>query len=453
MSPALRLPLCLAFMALVSACVTFSGSAPAPLPEEARLHPRRFVIVTVTNSEGTAAFSPGSTPRGYSQTGGYWISSHAISAVRGLERDYGLREASAWPIETLHVQCVLFRLPQGTSRTSLRLALGRDRRVESVEDLNEFATESASTAVASASLGHASYLPLERNLRELGVIEAHRLSRGAGVRVAVVDTGIDFQHPDLRGRIVNRRDFVAGGERSFESDTHGTEVAGVIAAVAADGAGVLGVAPEARLIALKACWPLRAGRAHAVCDSFTLAQALEAALRARANIINLSLAGPPDPLLARLVQEGLRRGVIIVGAVAPGARKQFPTDIDGVLAVESGEDHRENRVGSLLAPGRDILTLMPGGHYDFASGSSLATAEVSGVVALLLTKRANLTPIGVREILVRSSRQMSTPRGLLTSVNACGALAIALQRSSCYLAGAKVIARKPLVGGKKLFQE
>jgi len=429
MSVRIRLLLCLLVVVPVaSGCATLPGSSAGPLPQEARLHPASFVVVTVFN-DPLSGSPPGSTLRGYGQAGASWISYRALAAVRGLERDYGLREASAWPIETLHVQCILFRMRPGTSRRRLLAQLGRDHRVESVQALHEFATETAAANPTSARPERDSYLPLERNLRELDVIAAQRLSRGAGVRVAIIDTGMDFQHPDLRGRVANRRDFVMNGEPTFETDIHGTEVAGVIAAV---GAGVLGVAPQARLLALKACWPMRAGEARAVCDSFTLAQALEAALRARVNIINLSLAGPPDPLLARLVREALRRGVIIVGAVAaPGAKKQFPTDVEGVLAVESGEDGN-GRIQRISAPGRDILTLVPGGHYDFASGSSLAAAEVSGVVALLLNGRPGLTASDVHRILIRSSRPIATSRGRLVSIDACGALAMALQRPNCH---------------------
>ncbi len=85
----------------------------------------------------------------------------------------------------------------------------------------------------------------------------------------------------------------------------------------------------------------------------------------------------------------------------------------------------------LLAPGRGILTLVPGGHYDFASGSSLATAEVTGIVALLLADGRRLPASKVEQILTRSSRQLSTPAGVLTSVNACVAVADAMDRGSC----------------------
>src|SRR6185437_4991316 len=194
-----------------------------------------------------------------------------------------------------------------------------------------------------------------------------------------------------------------------------------------------GVAPKSRLIALKACWPLHRDAAEAACNSFTLAQALQAAITARADIVNLSLAGPPDPLLERLIDYGMRRGIIFVGAVpaaGDGLAGTFPTDIPGVLAVQSAEDAPTGS-RDLLAPGQGILTLVPGGHYDFASGSSLATAEVTGIVALLLADGRRLPAARVERILSRSSRELATPAGVVISVNACAAVADALDRASC----------------------
>jgi subtilisin family serine protease len=95
-------------------------------------------------------------------------------------------------------------------------------------------------------------------------------------------------------------------------------------------------------------------------------------------------------------------------------------------AEDAGDGNRH-----LLAPGRGILTLVPGGRYDFASGSSLATAEVTGIVALLLADGRRLAAPKVEQILTRSSRQFNTPGGVLTSVNACAAVAEALDRAGC----------------------
>jgi subtilisin family serine protease len=419
--------LTLAVLGLMAGCALRQSALRAPqLPEQARRAPGRFVVITVRNEPAPAVATPGSTPRGYGATGLYGVSPRARAITHSLERDYRLRQVSAWPIESLRVNCIVMRLPQATPRSTLIARLARDSRVESVEPLNQFTTEAGPSH-------RRPYLPLQRNLTELGVLQAHHLSEGAAVRIAIIDTGVDYQHPDLQGRIIARRDFVDGDGGDFTTDRHGTEVAGLIAATTGSGLGLLGVAPKSRLIALKACWPLRQDAAQAACDSFTLAQALQAAITARADIVNLSLAGPPDPLLERLIRYGMRQGIIYVGAVPPardGLIDAFPVDTPGVLAVQSAEDAR---AGSrhLLAPGHGILTLVPGGRYDFASGSSLATAEVTGIVALLLADGRRLPEARVEDILARSSRQLMTPAGVLTSVNACAAVADALALTNC----------------------
>lgn len=415
---------------------------PPELPALARTDPARFVVITVRNDPAPAVAAPGSTPRGYAASGVYGVSARARALAHSLERDYRLQEVSAWPIESLRVNCIVVRVPSLTPRDDLIARLGRDSRVESVEPLNQFTTEGDPGAPSGSSKpSHApppssnrrTYLPLQHNLRELGVLQAHRLSEGAAVRIAVIDTGVDYRHADLRGRIIARRDFVDRSKGEFAGDRHGTQVAGLIAATAAGGRGLLGVAPASRLIALKACWPLRKDAAEAACDSFTLAQALEAAIAAHADIVNLSLAGPPDPLLARLIRHGMQQGIIYVGAVPPARRgltATFPIDVPGVLAVQSAED-AAGSPRDLLAPGHGILTLTPGGHYDFASGSSLATAEVTGIVALLLADGRRLPGPRVEQILIHSLRRLSTPAGVLTSVNACVAVADALARPNC----------------------
>jgi subtilisin family serine protease len=154
-----------------------------------------------------------------------------------------------------------------------------------------------------------------------GCRAAQQWSRGEGVRIAVVDTGVDTVHPDFRGRLGRVRDFVADGRSAAE--THGTAVAGIIAAVPDNGIGIAGIAPDATVISLRACWS--ASGALGACNSFTLAQALAAAAGAQAGIVNLSLGGPPDALLTRIVERLLARGVVVVGAVPPSGRREgFP---------------------------------------------------------------------------------------------------------------------------------
>ncbi len=427
--------LLVATIALLAGCATRENLLPKlTLPLQARIDPSRYVVVTIRNDFRPPTVNPGSTSRGYDAFAAYGVSPQAREAMHGLARDYHLQKVAVWPIEVLKVHCVVFRLPAFATRSTLIAQLARDPRIESVQPLNLFRTAGRSAPgafVPGASPPGRSYLPLQRNLRELGVLKAQRLSRGAGVRIAIIDTGVDYRLPQLRGRVILEQNFVAGSD-GFTHDRHGTEVAGVIAATHKDGQGILGIAPEAHLLAFKACWPLRPGAAQAVCDTFTLAQALAAAIAEHANVVNLSLAGPPDPLLARLIRYGMRHGIIYVGAVAPSRlhlHPAFPTDIPGVLAVQSGED--PDTAHHLAAPGHGILTLVPGGSYDFVSGSSMATAEVTGVVALMRAANAHLSAAVLNALLAQSSRRIATPSGTLISIDACDALARALGQTGC----------------------
>jgi subtilisin family serine protease len=421
---------------LASACAATPAARRAtPLPEQVRSAPSQFVVVTVRNDALTRASRAGSTPRAYDEAGAYGTTSLASATVHSLERTYGLREISAWPIMTLRVQCVVFRVPPSAQRSQLLGQLVRDPRVESAQPLNEFATQAdpptADTPAKAAWMPYNDpYGPLQLALHELDVVQAQRQSRGAGVRIAVIDTGIDYEHPDLAGRVIARSNFVDDDDQQFKHDRHGTQVAGIIAAVANNGIGIVGVAPEARLFALKACW--QSGHApRALCNSFTLAQALEAAIVARADVVNLSLAGPPDPLLTRLVAQGMEQGVLFVGAAAPpDVQGGFPAEIPGVLGVGAAED-RTHDTNYLLAPGHEVLTLIPGGTYDFASGSSLATAEVSGIVARMRARRPHLTAATARQVLQRSSQTIQTQSGRFSSINACAALADLLASNAC----------------------
>jgi subtilisin family serine protease len=252
------------------------------------------------------------------------------------------------------------------------------------------------------------------------------------VRVAVIDTGTDSRHPDLRGRVAEERNFVDTDASAFHADLHGTAVVGVIAAVANNYIGIAGIAPGVRLLAYKACWTTDAeARRPAACNTFTLAQALAAAIDARADIVNLSLAGPADALLERIVERGMRRGIIFIGAAPPaGADTGFPGDVRGVVTVDA-PGRRGGTAAALTAPGNDVLTLVPGAHYDFASGSSIAAAQVSAVTALLIARDRNLGGADVQRLLSRTAQNVMTAAGDYNLVNACTALVALRHQGSC----------------------
>lgn len=391
--------------------------AQAVLPTAALGAPQGYVVVTVRNPVNPPSLHAASSARGYDSVGLYRTGGSAFSASRALATDYGLTETSSWPIALLGVHCLVYAVPSNVDPERLRARLAGDPRVESVQPLQRFDT--ASTAYNDP------YATLQNNFRLMEIPEAQTLSRGAGVRVAVIDTGVELDHPDLPMTAV-AGNFVDNDRRAFIEDAHGTAVAGIIAAVPNNGIGIVGVAPEVQLLLYKACWRAALTGTQAVCNTFTLAQALAAAIEAHADVINLSLAGPSDPLLTRLVARALEGGAIVVGAVPPdGLRNDFPANIPNVIAVDAVENRNVDEtpgVGIVRAPGRDVISLAPAGHYDFYSGSSLATAEVSGLVALLRAERRHLTAREAQVLLSDSSA---------TVPNACVALATLMHRSDC----------------------
>jgi subtilisin family serine protease len=417
-----RLGLLVAVAAL-AACASQRALHPsAELPAAARQSPQRYVVITVRNPLNSPGTRAASTPRGYDSAGLYMAGSVARRSSRALAADYHLQVVSTWPIALLGVHCLAYGLPDGANPPQLLARLARDSRVESAQPLLIFET---------ASSGYNDpYAKLQLNVQQMAVGEAHGLSRGASVRVAVIDTGADVGHPDLPPNAVTRN-FVDDDSREFREDAHGTAVAGVIAAIPNNGVGIVGIAPDVRLFIYKACWRTAAAGTKATCNSFTLAQALSAAVEAHADIINLSLAGPIDPLLTRLVESAVDAGIIVVGAVpADGLRNSFPANIPAVIAVDAIEaGHGDPTV--LRAPGRDVLSLAPDGHYDFYSGSSLATAEVSGLIALLRAQRPRLTAHEASALLVDSAPAAAGPGSPAAAPNACAALARLMHRSDC----------------------
>lgn len=193
------------------------------------------------------------------------------------------------------------------------------------------------------------------------------------------------RHPDLAGQVTSNRDFVVG--RPTQAEAHGTGVAGIVAAKANNGVGIAGIAPNARLLGLRACWQRTAG-GESVCNSLSLAKALHYAIERRADVINLSLTGPDDPLLARLIDVGMKRGTMIVASVdGSSASGGFPASRRGVVAV-SDIERAPAPVGVVSAPGRDIPTTQAGGRWNLVNGSSFAAAHVSGLLALMRERSA-----------------------------------------------------------------
>ncbi|MFF0427677.1 type VII secretion-associated serine protease mycosin [Streptomyces sp. NPDC004520] len=250
--------------------------------------------------------------------------------------------------------------------------------------------------------------PLQRVLLD----ELWQDTKGKGVRVAVIDTGVDDVNPQLR-KVVDAKagkDYLKpdpknpsfGDEKRGKTDGtvdevgHGTKVAGIIAAQPHDGTGFVGLAPEATII------PIRQNDEKNSGKSDTMAQAIDYAVKAGAKVINISqdTTQPmsPDSSMARSVAKAIEKDVVIVASAgndgADGENKlTYPAAFPGVLAVASSDRNNERAVFSqsgpmvgVAAPGVDIVSTVPGGGQCVDNGTSFSAPYVAGVATLLRAK-------------------------------------------------------------------
>ena len=386
-------------------------AAPPAVPAAAAA-PR--IIVAFANEPHASPAPAGSTGSHYGGDG-YRVAQSAQQQARRIAATYALREVASWPIKQLSMHCVVYEIKDGRPVREVLAALARDQRVVLAQPLQEFHTLSDTPAYNDP------LYDLQTNLLTLGIAHAHERSQGAGVHIALIDTAVDAQHPDLQGRVLRTHSFLGARPADPALTRHGTAMAGLIAAVANNHIGIVGIAPQAQLEVFAACWQLGPDADAATCNTFTLAQALAAALASGAPLVNLSVAGPADPLLAALVESGMKHGVTFVGATGT-AEDAFPSSIPGVIAAAGSEQPAP--AGALTAPAHHVLTLRPAGQYDFESGSSVATAELTGVIALLMSASATrLSPTAILALLRDAVHAPPTGAEPQPAVDAAAALA------------------------------
>jgi hypothetical protein len=384
----------------VTSVATPAGGQPAV--HVSAMDSQRDIVLAVANPLAPPSTHAGSSLLGYVPHGNYGAGQRAASTLAALQRDYGWRELTGWPIKTLDVYCIVLEPPPGTSRDAMLKALAGDDRVQLAQPLQDYSVYAQPSRTPHPY--NDPYADLQRGFVDTDAATAHDLTQGSGVRIAIVDTGVDWAHPDLRGRIGAMHNLVDDDPAAFDTDSHGTEVAGIIVATANNHQGIVGMAPKATLTVYKACWYPQVPGAGAHCNTFTLAMAVAAINDTDARIVNLSLGGPADPLLAQLLAQLLNQGRIVVTAMPPdGNTSGFPDNAPGVLIVRTSAASVASP-GVLSAPGNDILTTQPDGAYDFTSGSSMAAAHVSGIVALLLSLAPGLDARTVHALLLRTSK-------------------------------------------------
>lgn len=300
-----------------------------------------------------------------------------IALAEDLESDFDVALAAEWPLLSINVHCLVFDARSVDDVGQLVEAFEADARVRTAQRINGFEVSEARYPDP--------LFPIQWSLETMNIPAVHEATRGAGIRVGIVDSAIDQNHPDLADRVVDARDFVAVARRRLAED-HGTAVAGIIAAEAAN-VGIVGVAPQADLIGLRACWQTPGTKG--VCNSFSLARAVNYAILNEISVLNLSLGGPEDALLAELIEAAVAQGTIVVAAAGESEELAFPASLDTVIAAGGSAPDR------VPAPMSNVISTAPGETHRYVSGSSIATAHVSGVVALMLSTDPTLTSADV----------------------------------------------------------
>jgi len=292
--------------------------------------------------------------------------------------------------------------------------------------------------------------PQQWNLGAIGWSRAG-LPDAAGVVVAIIDSGVDWTHPDLEGRVwVNpleeaglagvdddgngyvddirgwdfsdapglpgEGDYLEQDPEPMDESGHGTHVAGIIAAKAGNGLGIAGVAPGARLMALRAGFNIEGG---GFLEDDDVAAAMVYAAENGAHVLNMSFGDPNfSPLLGDAVRYASQAGCVLVAAAGneSGGAVFYPARLEEAMAVAaSGPGDRLLAFSNsgysidLAAPGQAILSLLPGNGYGERSGTSMAAAHVSGLAALVLAEHPEFSPLEVRGSLALSARDAGSP--------------------------------------------
>lgn len=323
-------------------------------------------------------------------------------AVDALARRHRLTRVESQTFELTGTTMFRWTIPDGRSMRQVIRGLEADRNVRSVQPNYQYQLQQGAPAKPYGD-------PAQYALGKLRLAEAHGITKGDRILVAVIDSGIDASHPELAGVIADSLDTVDGGE----PHTHGTGIAGTIAAHSR----LMGVAPRAKVLAVRAFDPSGSG---AQGTTFSILKGLEWSVGKGARVINMSFAGPKDPALGRAMSAAHKKGVALIAAAGNAGPKSpalYPAADPNVIAVSAtdAEDklfpdsNRGNHV-AVSAPGVDILVPSPGAAYQVTSGTSFAAAHISGIAALVLERDPGLSPDGLRRVLLSTARDIG-PKG------------------------------------------
>lgn len=252
--------------------------------------------------------------------------------------------------------------------------------------------------------------PAQYVVDKLHLHDAHGIASGANVAVAVIDSLVDTAHPDIAGAIAGQYDAVAATDKP---DEHGTGMTGAIVAHRR----LLGIAPRARVLAIHAFSPDAQHPQQATTQN--IIAGIDWAIAKGARVINMSFAGPYDPMLRLALKKAHDKGVVLIAAagnMGPQSPPLYPAADENVIAVTAVDENdklmpqaNQGPHVALAAPGVNVLEAAPRASYNFTTGTSVAAAHVSGVAALILERNPAIDIAALEEALFSTARDLGTP--------------------------------------------
>jgi thermitase len=264
-----------------------------------------------------------------------------------------------------------------------------------------------------------SFFPLQYGLQTgdkqgIDAVNAWDIQKGSSsIIIGVVDSGVDYNHEDLAGKVIKGYDFANNDQDPMDDNGHGTHVSGIAAAVANNKKGVAGVCWNCRILAIKSVDANGSGA------NTWIANGISYAADHGARVVNLSLGGSSESFTMKLaIDDAYRRNVVIVAASGNdnAGRVEYPAALPSVISVGAtnaqGAKATFSNYGSVLtvvAPGQAIYSALPDNQYQAWSGTSMATPHVAGLVGLILSKNPSLFNTQVLSILTTSTDDLGDP--------------------------------------------
>ena len=333
-----------------------------------------------------------------------FTTSASRQAIDSFARDQRLSLLGIHRLPAINTEMYRYRI---TDQRQVPVVMGSvqgDARVSLVQPNFIYALQDAGSAPAAAGD------PMQYVVSKLHLPQAHDLATGERVLVAVINSGIDSAHPELKGVVAGRFDAFKGDPAPHK---HGTAMA---SAIAAHGR-LLGVAPAAHILAVRAFDDAPAG-AHAT--TTRILDGLQWIAGSGARVVNMSFTGPADSSMHDMIASLRRKGLVLVAAAGndgPRASAAYPAAYQEVIAVTATDaDDKLLKVANhggyvaVAAPGVDVFVAAPGGAYEFTTGTSVAAAHVSGLAALLIARNPGLTPDALQSILMKTAKDLG-PQG------------------------------------------